>query len=106
MNVLDRNEAHEVFVGGVVFEGLLDKPSQGLHGIEGVQGKRSLGCPDMGIGLFEDREIQAFLTSKIVVDHALGGAHECGDRVDPSPGQAMVREFLCRDRENVGFRAL
>ena len=98
--------SHEIFVGVVMFEGLLDKTPQGLLGIERVQGKRSLGRPNSGIDLFEDREIQAFLASEIVVNHALGGAHERGDRVDTGTAQATIREFLRCDRENVGFRAV
>src|SRR5690606_27466444 len=54
----------------------------------------------------QDCDVQLILAAEVVVDHALGGAHESGDLVDPRPGVPVPGELPLRDLEDLRFGAL
>ncbi len=101
MDVLDHHHADEGFVLAVVVEGELDQPLQRLQRRQVLDVQLAFALPDGLVGVLERAEIEAFLVAEIVVDHALAGAGAGRDLVDPGARQAVQRELLRRDLDDV-----
>ena len=66
----------------------------------------ALALAHLPVGVLERAEIEPLLVAEIVVDHPLAGAGAGGDLVDPRAGQAVERELLRGDLEDVLPRPL
>jgi hypothetical protein len=66
----------------------------------------TLDIANSAISLFENRDVESFLAAEVVIDHPLAGARARGDFVDARAAQALVRELLGRDGDDVAARLL
>src|SRR6185312_8101589 len=65
-----------------------------------LERERPLLAADLLIGAFEHREIEVFLVTDVVIQHALVGAGLDCNAVDPRTGKAMGGKFLLRRLED------
>src|SRR5690349_6084718 len=61
----------------------------------------ALDIADVAIRVFEHGDVETFLAAEIVIDHPFARTRARGDLVDSGAAQALVREFLARDGDDV-----
>jgi hypothetical protein len=68
--------------------------AQRLFGWQVFQVQLRLDAAHAPVGVFQHRDVQAFLAAEVVVDHALAGARGGGDLVDARAAEALAGELL------------
>ncbi len=106
MDVFDHHQADEVLIGILVVEGEADEGAQRRFRLDMIEIKRRLDLADAAVGVFEHLDEQAFLVAEIVIDHPLAGAGARRDVVDARATEALVRELIGCDVEDVAAGSL
>jgi hypothetical protein len=89
----------------VVVEGERHQAAQRLFGRQVFQVQLRLDAAHAPVGVFQHRDVQAFLAAEVVVDHALAGARGGGDLVDARAAEALAGELLGCHFQDLGHGA-
>ncbi len=107
--VLGHDEPHEALVIEVVVVGELDDAPDRLRRLQMVQVEEALGMADLGVHMFQHRQVQLLLAAEVVVDQRARRVRARGDGVHAGALEAARGEFVDRrlhDAGAVGFRRL
>src|SRR5450830_169896 len=90
VDVFDADNAHEIDIAVMVVEGELHKALDGLQWFQLGQLQLTFCSPDVAVEFLEDFNVELFLATEIVIDHALRCFRALGDGVDPRTGQTQA----------------
>src|SRR5207248_490096 len=85
----------------VVVEGGLHQPAQRRVRRQGIQVEIRFNHPDMIVAALENRPVQPLLAAEVVVNHPLDGMRALGNLIDAAAAEALLRELLGGNGENV-----
>ncbi len=101
VDVLDAYQPDEIRMGFLIVEGELDDAPHRIGRRQTIQVEFLFHAADVAIGLFQSREVQAFLAAEVIVDHPLVGAHPRSDGIDACAAQPVLGEFLAGGRKDL-----
>ena len=92
--VFDGDQGHHQRVFHVVVDAELRKPAHGVHRAQTCQVDGTFTGADIAVGLFQRRQVQAFTTAEVVIDHRPRDVRFACDLFQPGALQAPAGELL------------
>jgi hypothetical protein len=96
----------ELGIRRTIVEGELDETAQAGFRRLVIDAEPALCCAERGIGILEDRGVEAVLAAKVVIEHPLVRAGAPRDIVDPRAAIPIPRERCGRGSEYAAFAQL